>query len=102
MQLLTQEILGRLPTIASQDVVSESEAIAQVKYFTPWAEWKWYATAYDPDSGIFFGVVVGDETEWGAFSLKELESVTGPFNLHIERDKSFKPTRIFVLFPKGV
>ena len=102
MKLLTQEILDRLPSIASQDDVPESEAIAQVKYFTPWAEWKWYATAYDPDSGIFFGVVVGDETEWGAFALEELESVTGPLNLHIERDKFFKPTKISVLFPEGV
>jgi hypothetical protein len=34
-------------------------------------------------------LVVGHEPELGYFSLDELESVSGPFGLRIERDRSF-------------
>lgn len=43
---------------------------------------------------LFFGLVHGFEKEWGYFSLKELESVTGPHGLKIERDLYFEPTKI--------
>lgn len=66
------------------------DALAQVKFFTPDAQWTWYASEFDGED-IFFGLVVGLENELGYFSLKELQSVRGPLGLLIERDLHFEP-----------
>ena len=41
---------------------------------------------------FFYGVAELNYTEWGYFTLSELEEVELPFGLGIERDKSFKGT----------
>lgn len=89
MKLMTQEIKKQLPALYSQDNVEDP--IAKIKYFCPWNQWTWFAIEYDGEN-MFFGKVVGHETELGYFSLSELESVTGPLGLKIERDLYFKPT----------
>jgi hypothetical protein len=61
------------------------------KYFTPDAQWTWYATEFDGDDTLF-GLVHGLEKELGYFSLAELRSVRGPFGLPIERDLYYSPT----------
>ena len=66
------------------------DSLAQVKFFTPDAQWTWYASEFDGED-IFFGLVVGLEVELGYFSLKELQSVWGPLGLPIERDLYFEP-----------
>ena len=43
---------------------------------------------------MFFGFVDGMDSEWGYFSLEELESIRGPFRLKIERDLYFKPCKL--------
>ena len=83
--LVPEEVARRLPPLYSQEGQGE-EAIAQVKFFTPWTSWTWYASEYDPEERIFFGVVVGHERELGNFSLDELEAIRGPGGLRIERD----------------
>lgn len=89
MQLLTDDIRRRLPKLyATED---DRDPLAQVKFFTPWTNWTWYATEFDGDDR-FFGLVVGHERELGYFSLSELQSVRGPGGLKIERDLYFKPT----------
>jgi len=50
----------------------------------------WWASEFDGDD-LFFGLVSGFELEMGYFSLSELESVTGPLGLPIERDLYFEP-----------
>lgn len=92
MKLLTQELKKKLPPLyANED--KGNNAIAVAKFFTPWANWTWYATEFDGDD-TFFGLVEGLDTELGYFSLSELESVTGPFGLKIERDAYFEPTTL--------
>jgi hypothetical protein len=67
------------------------------KFFTPWTSWTWYAVEGEPildEDGEeidyhFFGYVRGLENELGYFSLKEMESLKGPFGLKIERDLHF-------------
>jgi hypothetical protein len=66
------------------------DAIAQVKFFTPDAQWTWYASEFDGEN-IFFGLVSGLELEFGYFSLNELKEVKGPMGLPIERDLHFEP-----------
>jgi len=92
MKLLTAEIERALPKLYSQE--NNPDPTVVVKFFCPWSGWTWYATEGEKRGGdwLFFGLVKGFETELGYFSLKELESVSGPGGLKIERDLHWKPT----------
>ena len=111
MQLLTKEILKKIPALYGQEDRGDN-ATAYVKYFDPCGSWTWYATEGSfvcPCHGMidctespkekwtefmFFGLVKGEETELGYFSLVELQSARRPFGLTIERDLHFKPTTL--------
>ena len=54
-----------LPKLYSQEEKGD-EAVAYVKFFTPWSNWTWYATEFDGED-TFFGLVIGLETELGYF-----------------------------------
>lgn len=88
MKLLTQEIRKKLPALG------EGDGTAHVKFFTPDSNWTWYATEFDGED-TFFGLVDGFEKEIGYFSLSELQSVTGPLGLPIERDLYFQPVKVY-------
>jgi hypothetical protein len=90
MKLMTKEIESLLPPLYSQDDNPNAKAV--VKYFTPDADWTWYASEYDSDAKQFFGLVDGFERELGYFNLEELEQLRGPLGLPVERDLYFKPT----------
>jgi hypothetical protein len=92
MKLLTKTIKKEVPKLYSQGEKGD-EAVAYVKFFTPWSSWTWYATEFD-DVDTFFGLVDGFEKELGYFSLSELESIRGPFGLKVERDLYFNPIRL--------
>lgn len=89
MMLLTKANRKALPALYTQDG-KEGDAVAHVKFFTPWTSWTWYATEFDGED-TFFGWVEGQESEYGYFSLSELESVRGRFGLKIERDLYWTP-----------
>lgn len=93
MKLLTKEIIRKLPALYATEDVPLEEHVAIVKFFTPWTNWTWYGVEYDGEDR-FFGLVYGLEREWGYFTLSELQSVSGPAGLKIERDLYFKPTKI--------
>lgn len=86
--LLTQENRRSLPPLYANESKKAEEIPVRVKFFTPWSNWTWYATEFDGED-TFFGYVCGLESELGYFSLSELESVTGPAGLKIERDRFF-------------
>jgi hypothetical protein len=96
MQLLTKEIIKRLPAMRETEGQGE-KAIAQVKFFTPDSNWTWYGVEYDAEQRLFYGLVDGFDRELGYFSLDELESVKGPMGLKIERDRYFDPTSLMNL-----
>ena len=85
MQLLTKALERRFARIGRQEDRGD-DAIVVAKFFTPDSSWTWFATEFDPATRECFGLVEGHEVEFGYFSLDELESVTGPLGLHIERD----------------
>jgi len=86
--LLTAEIRRRLPPLYS---TAETPApVVRAKFFAPWTSWTWYATEFDGED-LFFGLVEGHESELGYFSLSELESLSGPGGLRVERDAHFRP-----------
>jgi len=91
MKLLTQANLKALPAQGST-IGQGMDAIAQVKFFTPWTNWTWYAVEYNPDGKLFYGLVDGFEKEVWYWGLEELEDIKGPFGLNIERDLHFTPT----------
>lgn len=89
MKLLTKELLAAFARTGRQEDKPAEEAIVIAKFFTPWTNWTWYATEYNPEERTFFGYVVGLENELGYFNLDELEAINGPMGLKIERDLSF-------------
>lgn len=89
MELMTEEIEKNFPPLYSTENKEPKDVKIIAKFFCPWNHWIWYATEYDPETGIFFGFVHGDFDEFGNFSLDELQSVRGPFSLGIERDMYF-------------
>lgn len=100
MKLLTKAIEAKLPPLYSNDALGY-EAQAIVKFFTPDASWTWYATEYDPNEHIFFGLVDGLEIELGYFSLDELQSIKGSLGLSVERDIYFSPTKLSTLMQRN-
>jgi len=87
--LLDQESREKLPELYSGEEKG-LDTLAQVKFFTPDAQWTWYASEFDGED-IFFGLVIGFEIELGYFSLKEMREVKGPLGLPIERDLYYNP-----------
>lgn len=87
-KLLPQEIREKLPPLYANEALG-LEALSLVKFFTPDANWTWYASEFDGED-IFFGLVSGLEVELGYFALSELEEIRGPLGLPIERDLYFE------------
>lgn len=87
--LLTAADRKKLPPLYSQDGKG-NEAIAYVKFFSPYSNWTWYATEFDGED-TFFGLVVGQQTELGYFSLSELEGAERNGLPLVERDKWWDP-----------
>ena len=73
--LLTQEIKGTLQPLYNSEKHPEMEAIAQVKFFSPYSQGTWDAIEFD-GVDTFWGLVDGFEMEYGYFSYSELETVT--------------------------
>ena len=98
MKLITKQIekqLSKYP-LHSQDGKGD-EAIAICKFFQPTGSYTWYVLEGErhEDNWIFFGIVENSyESEYGYFTLKELENIKLPFGLTIERDIYFKPTKL--------
>ena len=95
MKLMTKEIRKEFEghKIGSSDGKFPKKVI--VKYFTPWSNWIWYGTEFDGEDQFFGYVESGIDpsfSEWGYFSLSELESIQpskDTFFLKIERDLHF-------------
>lgn len=93
MELLTKELLRKLPPLYATENVKDPLVVC--KFFYPDFSWTWYAIEFDRESeDIFFGFVDGDFPELGYFSLSELLSNRGKLGLSIERDQWFKPCRL--------
>lgn len=95
MKLITKAIeeeLAKYP-LYSQDSKGDN-AIAVCKFFLQGYTW-YVLEAEKADNGYeFFGIIVGQHTEYGYFTLSQLESVTGQWGLRVERDRGFKPIKV--------
>src|ERR1700730_11624429 len=99
MKLLSDELRARLPPLYSQE--AESEPMVHAKFFLPGTGWTWYVTegSQQGEDFLFFGFVVGLESEFGYFLLSELESVRTPLDLAVERDLSFREGKLTDVVP---
>src|SRR5277367_3116902 len=99
MKLLTDELRSKLPALYAQE--AEGEPIVYAKFFLPGTGWTWYATEGSPegDDFLFFGFVVGLESEFGYFLLSELESVRTALGLGVERDLAFHEGKLKDVVP---
>jgi hypothetical protein len=89
MKLMTKELEATFTKLGRQHG-DGLDRIVVAKFFHPFSSWRWYATEYDPEERTFFGLVVGDEQEWGYFSLDEFEE-TKIRGLPFERELHVKP-----------
>lgn len=95
-ELMTEELAVGLPALYVTE--GEGDPVTLVHYFSCVSGWDWYLTEYDPETGEAFGLVRGFETEWGYFSLCEMEELNHSRGLNVvERDEHFEPTRVSVL-----
>ena len=94
MMLMTKAIKKAIPALYSGEETPLNDKICHVKFFDPCGSWTWYATEFDPETGMFFGWVDGSFPEWGNFMLSELEDYKGPLHIGIERDRWFKPKKM--------
>jgi len=96
MQLMTKELQRKFEIVGAQDGKGINATVL-AHYFNPTGRGDWYATEYDPESGTFFGFVsiFGDHcNEWGYFTIADLQGLTLPLGLSIERDRHYTPRPI--------
>ena len=89
MELLPIELREQLPKFYEQE--GTKDKIVYLKFFFPAGNWTWFVIEGEPDGDdfLFYGYVIGLETEWGYFTLHQLEEI----NIHgltVERDLYFK------------
>ena len=92
MKFMTKEIEKKIPALYETDGKGkEEDKICYVKFFHPMCNMTWYAVEFNPQEGLFFGWVQnGDYSEWGYFSLGEMQSLVVR-GLGMERDMYFDP-----------
>jgi hypothetical protein len=91
MKLITKEIAAKL----SKNIGDANVDMPYLKLFSPVGAATWLISEYDEETGNLFGLCdLGmGFPELGSVSLHELESITLPMGLGIERDKYFEPTK---------
>lgn len=91
MELIPKEIKKQLPPLyATEDI---ADPVAYLKLFLD--GWTWYITELSIDNDIAFGYVISPfESELGYFSLDEIQSIKGSLGIGVERDLSFKPSKL--------
>lgn len=90
-ELMTDEILENVPELYEQEEVPLSEKQVHAAYIIPFrSNWTWYMTEYDKESKDAFGLVLGEETEWGYFNLNELKELNAQRLILEEFPKTFR------------
>lgn len=95
MTLITKQLqkdLAKYP-LYSQDGKGE-DAVVVCKFFLQGYTWYVLEAEKADNDYEFFGIIVGQHTEYGYFTLSQLERVTGQWGLRVERDRGFKPTKV--------
>lgn len=89
-RLLSEELRKALPSLREQDGVKDPIVHAAFSFAA--SGWIWFVTEsqQEGDDFLFYGLVIGFESEWGYFGLRELEEIDVN-DLRVERDLTFQP-----------
>jgi hypothetical protein len=93
MKLLTRSLALKFPPLESTDSIDPKKIIIPCKFILPGTLWEWYPTEFDGED-TFFGLVKGDYTELGYFTLDQLYQKKGPLRSKVERDKFFSSCKL--------
>ena len=94
MELIPKEIKEQIPFLYTTE--NQNNPTVFVKLFLD--SWTWYITELSIDGDIAFGYVISPfGAELGYFSLEEIKNIKGILGIGVERDLSFKPTRLSVI-----
>jgi hypothetical protein len=95
VDLLTKELVSKIPKMYETEKLAPKDKIAQVKLFLPGTTCTWYIVEFDGSDSCFGLVDLGYEqdVEFGYFSLKELSETKNLYGLGVERDRHFEPTK---------
>jgi hypothetical protein len=91
-KLLPKSVLKEFPQLYETSEKPKEEVKVIAKFLHPMSGWRWYATEFNPETGMFFGLVIGHEMEQGYFSLEEFLGVETKLRLPFERDLHFEGT----------
>lgn len=98
MKLLTKQIIERTSEMLDNDGLDAHKVKVTAKFFDPMGSFTWYLTELNKENlDDAYGFVTSEfcpEGELGYFSIKELEEITLPLGLGIERDKYFQETNL--------
>jgi len=98
--LIPQSLLSHIPDLYATE--ETKDPLCHVKLFTPDANWTWYVIELSrSDNDTCIGFVQGLEDELGYFSLAEIESLTSPLGLKVERDLYFNPQPLSSIRQEG-
>ncbi len=101
MGLLTQDLTSKIPKLYQTEETPLKEKLAVAKFFHPASNWTWYVIEYDGEDTCW-GLVEGHEVEFGYFSLSEISQPLGIYNLPVELDEWFRPTKVEDLTVYGI
>ena len=94
MELIPQNLLKTIPKLYETE--EQTNPVVYVKLFLD--GWTWYITEISIDNDICFGYVISPfGAELGYFSLEEIKSIKGTLGIGVERDLSFKPTKLSII-----
>lgn len=82
--LFPEELISKMYRLYETQEMPQENIIVPLKVYFP-SGWTWYLYEYYEKEGLFFGLVVGFETEYGYVSKKELENLLVGIN-YISRD----------------
>ena len=95
MELIPKEIREQIPPLYATE--NQNNPIVYLKLFID--GWSWYVTELSIDDDTAFGYVISPfcSGELGYFSLEEIKSIKGSLGIGVERDLSFKPTKLSII-----
>ncbi len=91
--LLDKKTTEQIPPLYSREHEHDPEAV--ISLVDTVSGWRWYILEFD-GKDTCFGLVKGQETELGYFSLVEIEGLNSRFE-RIVRDAAYAPTRLSLL-----
>lgn len=93
MRLLTKPILSQLLPLESTDRMDKKNIKVPCRFYLSGTRWCWHPFEFDGHD-TFFGLVKGEVTELGYFTLDQLRQRKGPMGSRVERDKFFSSCRL--------